>query len=109
MMIGRRPVAAWTLSLALALVGACSSLAPSSDGPAVSGQGSAAPGQNGAAPGQSGAGSGPARASEKLKMGVLGASTDAGFFIAMDRGYFAEQGLDIDATPFDSAARMVAP
>src|SRR4051794_6716214 len=101
-MIGQRPVAAWTLSLALALVGACSSLAPSGGAPT-------APGQSGSAPGQSGAGPGTARAAEKLKMGVLGASTDAGFFIAMDRGYFAEQGLDLDTTPFDSAARMVAP
>jgi NitT/TauT family transport system substrate-binding protein len=38
-------------------------------------------------------------------------STGAGFnpFIALDQGYFAEQGLDIELVRFDSAANMIAP
>jgi NitT/TauT family transport system substrate-binding protein len=30
-------------------------------------------------------------------------------FIAQDRGYFAEQGIDVEWVPFDSGALMVAP
>ncbi|HZR98390.1 MAG TPA: ABC transporter substrate-binding protein [Chloroflexota bacterium] len=45
----------------------------------------------------------------RVRLGVLGATVDAGFYIALDQGYFREQGLDVDMTPFDSAARMVAP
>ena len=46
---------------------------------------------------------------ETVRLGVLGSATDAGVFIALDQGYFHEQGLALDLTPFDSAARMVAP
>lgn len=42
-------------------------------------------------------------------MGVLGSSTDAGLFIAQELGYFRDEGLVIELTNFDSAARMVAP
>ena len=45
----------------------------------------------------------------RVRLGVLGATVDAGFYVAADQGYFREQGLDVDMTPFDSAARMVAP
>ncbi|HLY66870.1 MAG TPA: ABC transporter substrate-binding protein [Chloroflexota bacterium] len=38
-------------------------------------------------------------------------STGAGFnpFIAMDQGYFAEQGIEVELVRFDSAANMIAP
>jgi NitT/TauT family transport system substrate-binding protein len=38
-------------------------------------------------------------------------STGAGFnpFIAIDQGYFAEQGIDIELFRFDSAANMIVP
>jgi NitT/TauT family transport system substrate-binding protein len=44
-----------------------------------------------------------------IRLGSVGSVTDAGFFIGIDRGYYREQGLDLDVTPFDSAARMVVP
>ncbi len=47
-------------------------------------------------------------ATETVHLGTLGSTTDAGLFIAKDKGYFAEQGLTLDDSPFDSAARMVA-
>jgi NitT/TauT family transport system substrate-binding protein len=46
---------------------------------------------------------------QTVRLGALGSTSDAGFYIALDRGYFREQGLDVEFVPFDSAARMVAP
>jgi NitT/TauT family transport system substrate-binding protein len=43
-----------------------------------------------------------------VRVGQIGATIgDAPIFIAEDRGYFQEEGLDVDGTPFDSAARMI--
>jgi NitT/TauT family transport system substrate-binding protein len=44
-----------------------------------------------------------------VRMGVLASTTDAGIFVADDLGYFKEQGIELDLSRFDSAARMVAP
>lgn len=40
---------------------------------------------------------------------VAGSSADAAMFIAIERGYFEEQGINVDLQPFDSGAGMVAP
>ncbi|MBI4317975.1 MAG: ABC transporter substrate-binding protein [Chloroflexi bacterium] len=45
----------------------------------------------------------------KVTLGVVTGSSDAAFFIANDKGYFREQGLQVEMTVFDTAARMVAP
>src|SRR4051812_22589771 len=50
-----------------------------------------------------------AQAAAHVRHGLIGSASDAAFFIAMDRGYFHEQGIELETTPFDSAARMVAP
>jgi NitT/TauT family transport system substrate-binding protein len=43
-----------------------------------------------------------------VRVGQIGATVgDAPIFIAEDRGYFQEEGLDVERTPFDSAARMI--
>jgi NitT/TauT family transport system substrate-binding protein len=44
-----------------------------------------------------------------LRFGATQAVSNAGIFVASARGYFREQGLDVEFVPFDSAARMVAP
>ena len=44
-----------------------------------------------------------------VKVGLVSASSDAGFFIADKKGYFREEGLTVVFTPFNSAAKMVAP
>jgi len=49
---------------------------------------------------------GGARAQE-LTIGTIGASSDAPFFIADAKGYFAEQGLKVQFVRFDSAAKMI--
>jgi NitT/TauT family transport system substrate-binding protein len=52
----------------------------------------------------------PAAATQALarvRMGVLGVLPEAGIFIALEQGYYREQGIELDLTQFDSAARMV--
>jgi len=42
-----------------------------------------------------------------VRYGELGQASDAGFYIALDRGYFAEEGLDIETVSIGSGGRMV--
>jgi NitT/TauT family transport system substrate-binding protein len=44
-----------------------------------------------------------------VRYGDLLLLADAGIFIALDEGYFAEQALSLDLVTFDSASNMVAP
>jgi len=46
---------------------------------------------------------------ETVKVGIANTSADVGFFIARDKGYFREEGLDVQFIPFASAALMIAP
>ena len=52
---------------------------------------------------------GPSLAADRVTVGTVGNSSDAGFFIAMDQGYFAAEGLEVAFTPFDGAQKMMAP
>jgi NitT/TauT family transport system substrate-binding protein len=47
--------------------------------------------------------------SATVRVGVLGQAADAPFHLAKERGYLAEEGLDLEAITFDSAQRMIAP
>ncbi len=51
----------------------------------------------------------PLRPSVPVKVGVFGAVSDAGFFIALERGYAAEEGLDLELVPFGSSPQLLAP
>ncbi|WP_375002752.1 ABC transporter substrate-binding protein [Aeromicrobium sp. CTD01-1L150] len=44
-----------------------------------------------------------------MEAGIVNSATDALLFIADEKGYFKEEGLDVDFTQFDSAAKMIAP
>jgi NitT/TauT family transport system substrate-binding protein len=46
---------------------------------------------------------------QNLNVGVIGASSDAPFFIAEKRGYFRAEGLTVNFVRFDSAAKAIAP
>ena len=46
---------------------------------------------------------------ETVRVGIVGASSDAPFFIADAKGYFSAEGLALELTSFDSGAKMVAP
>lgn len=43
-----------------------------------------------------------------IKVGVTGTASDAGLYIAKEKGYFAEQGFDADITLFQSLADTIA-
>jgi NitT/TauT family transport system substrate-binding protein len=51
----------------------------------------------------------PAAAQRVVRVGIVNASSDVGFYIADKKGYFREEGLNVELMAFDSAARMVAP
>lgn len=48
-------------------------------------------------------------AEETVKVGVNGIVSDAAFFIAQKKGYFAKQGVKVEFVHFDSGPQMVAP
>jgi NitT/TauT family transport system substrate-binding protein len=50
-----------------------------------------------------------AAAEEIVKVGVNGVVSDAAFFIAQKKGYFAKQGIKVEFVHFDSGPQMVAP
>ena len=45
----------------------------------------------------------------KVRVGGTFGDSDAGFFIAHARGYFEEEGLDVELVQFKSASDMIAP
>jgi NitT/TauT family transport system substrate-binding protein len=84
---------------------ASASSAPSQ--PAVSAPAPAAPAAAASAP----APLAPLSPAVPVRLGIkIGASmSDAGIYLAQDRGYFQEQGLDVDYINFDAGSRMIAP
>lgn len=55
------------------------------------------------------AGAALAQTAVKVSVGTTNSNSDAPFFIAEAKGYFRDQGLDVELIAFDSAAKMVAP
>ena len=49
----------------------------------------------------------PAFAQEKVIIGNTATATDIGLYVADKRGYFKQEGIDVQFVTFDSAARMV--
>ncbi|MFL6797066.1 MAG: ABC transporter substrate-binding protein [Xanthobacteraceae bacterium] len=50
-----------------------------------------------------------AAAADKVTVGTGGSASDAPFYIAQDRGFFKEEGLDVDLIVLDSGAKVIAP
>jgi NitT/TauT family transport system substrate-binding protein len=44
-----------------------------------------------------------------VRLGTLNATNDATYYLAEDRGYLREEGLELAATPFDTGLQMIAP
>jgi NitT/TauT family transport system substrate-binding protein len=59
--------------------------------------------------GASGLVCGAAQAQDKVTVGYTQTATDIGLYVADKRGYFKQEGLDVQFMNFDSAARMIAP
>ena len=55
------------------------------------------------------AASSAASAEELVRIGINGVISDAPFFIATEKGYFAEQGIKAEFIPFDAGPKMIAP
>jgi len=47
--------------------------------------------------------------SETVRVGVLSATTDAGIWIGLARGYFDQERIQLEQTTFGTAADMIAP
>jgi NitT/TauT family transport system substrate-binding protein len=52
---------------------------------------------------------GEARAVDKVTVGTGGSASDAPFYIAYDKGFFKDEGLDVDLIVLDSGAKVIAP
>jgi NitT/TauT family transport system substrate-binding protein len=52
---------------------------------------------------------GPAAAADKVAVGTGGSASDAPFYIAYDKGFFKDEGLDVDLIVLDSGAKVIAP
>ena len=94
----------------LAAVLALAACAPSAPAPVAEADRAAAPG---ARPVES-----PAAASQAtqplsppvaVKVGSIGLAGEAGFFTALERGYFRDEGLDLELVPFRTTVDQVAP
>jgi NitT/TauT family transport system substrate-binding protein len=48
-----------------------------------------------------------AQAADRVNVAVLNAAGDVGLFIAQERGYFRDEGLDVTLTHIDAAAKMI--
>lgn len=49
----------------------------------------------------------PARAEDKVKVGAYASISDAPLYIALEKGYFKEQGLEVEIVKIDSGAAMM--
>ncbi len=76
--------------------------------PAASTGGSGA-GANPVVGGAAGAGESPPGrpAPEKVRVGTIAAINDAGLYLALERGYFATEQLDVELVPFRASAEMI--
>lgn len=50
-----------------------------------------------------------ARAADAVKAGIINSLSDVTVFMADERGYFRDAGLDVQVVPMDSAGKMIAP
>lgn len=48
-------------------------------------------------------------AMDKVRVGVINAISDGTFYIAYEKGFFKDEGLDVEFIPFKASAQMVAP
>lgn len=51
----------------------------------------------------------PARAADVVRMGDLPAISNAGLYIAVEKGFFRDAGIEVESERFASGAKMIAP
>src|SRR3990172_1973215 len=47
------------------------------------------------------------QAAESVRIGVIGLLADAGIFVAIEKGYFREAGIDLKVEPFNTSVKML--
>ena len=113
MQIARRPIRGrWVLPLVLALAG-LAGCTPAPSAPAAATPGAART-TSPSPPALGGPGGAPAAATAPpapadVRVGVMFSASDAGVFLALERGYFHEQALQVELENFTSAAQMLGP
>jgi ABC-type nitrate/sulfonate/bicarbonate transport system substrate-binding protein len=90
-----------TRLLAIGLLAACSPAAPSPPATPTAGAGVAAS--------PTAAAAAPLTPPIPLKVGLLFSASDGGILIGVERGYYREEGLDIELVQFDTGPSMFAP
>src|SRR5947209_4594274 len=109
-----RVVRPFAFGLAWLLVAACGPTARTGDQPAAplaAPVAAAAPASAGAntaasAPGARSADA-PLSPPVTVRVGVVGSTSDAGIYIGMEKGYFREQGIEIELSNFQAAQQMI--
>jgi NitT/TauT family transport system substrate-binding protein len=79
--------------------------APAASAPAAPSAPASAPASSPAEP----SAAGPLNPPVAVKVGVLNSLSDAGIYVAADRGYFQEEGLNVTLERFGNTAEMTAP
>jgi NitT/TauT family transport system substrate-binding protein len=51
----------------------------------------------------------PSLAADKVVVGVVGSMSDVPFYLAIDKGYFNDVGIDAELEPIPSLAKQIAP
>jgi len=106
--IGRACIPGVILALLLTACAAPAAREPALTAPS-SGAAGAAPGAPAAPASAAPTALAPLAPRVKVQMGVTDASVNGPMFIGLDRGYFAEQGLDVEDNRFDGVTRMMQP
>src|SRR5262245_57709191 len=98
------------LALLVAALGACTSAPEPSRAaaPAASGAAPSAAGSQPAAPAPAAQAPSTPPAVETVKMSYVNALDNAPLFVGVDRGYWQEQGVELELTPVQSSADAIA-
>src|SRR5262245_20471189 len=88
----------------LLLLAACG--APANPAPANPPAATAAPAA-GSPTAAAAASAAPPAAITRVRFGSIGVSTDLGVFIAMDRGYFRDEGIETEIVPFSASPDLI--
>ena len=50
-----------------------------------------------------------AEAADKVKLGMIGSMADAPIYLAVEKGYFRDVGIEVELEPMGSLAKQIAP